>query len=361
MVSPDAPRRTAERPGDLLLLRPALLHEVHHRVGLGHPIIERVVSQDHAGDNDDAKAIGRPDDAAIIDDDGSPRCRWDRRRDAAVARLLPWQELGTQRRHPSVKKSGQVWVPAPSQSGPMKMRVSGPLCQEVWIQDWRSAMSGRIVGGLAMFLLVAMASSLAVAQTGGSAIVGVVKDESGGALPGVTVTVDSPALIEKTKTAVTDATGRYQVLDLRIGTYAVTFTLEGFKTVRQEGIPLDAAFTATVNAVLPMGAVEEKVTVVAGAPLVDARSSVSERALKPELLNGVPVGRNVWQVAMMVPGATTSKPDVGGSESAQTPTWSFTAPKALTLRSVQTEWTSQAFRGPAASRHSTMMRASIRR
>ena len=68
-------------------------------------------------------------------------------------------------------------------------------------------------------------------QTG--AIAGVVKDSSGAVLPGVTVEASSPALIERARTAVTDDTGQYKILDLRPGVYVVTFTLAGFNTARQ--------------------------------------------------------------------------------------------------------------------------------
>src|SRR4051812_17324038 len=86
----------------------------------------------------------------------------------------------------------------------------------------------------------------ASAQT--SSIAGVVKDASGGVLPGVTVEAGSPALIEKIRTAVTDSSGQYKIVNLRPGTYAVSFTLTGFTAVRHEGIELTSDFTAAVNA-----------------------------------------------------------------------------------------------------------------
>ena len=81
-----------------------------------------------------------------------------------------------------------------------------------------------------------------------ASIAGVVKDSSGAVLPGVTVEAASPALIEKTRTVVTDGTGQYRIVDLRPGTYTVTFTLSGFSTVKREGIELTGSFAATVNA-----------------------------------------------------------------------------------------------------------------
>src|SRR6058998_3368090 len=95
----------------------------------------------------------------------------------------------------------------------------------------------------------------AFAQT--SAIAGVVRDTTGGVMPGVTVEASSPALIEKTRVAVTDGDGQYKIIDLRPGTYTVTFTLPGFNTVKREGIELTSGFTATVDAEMRVGAVEE--------------------------------------------------------------------------------------------------------
>src|SRR4051812_12859525 len=151
-----------------------------------------------------------------------------------------------------------------------------------------------------------------------ASITGVVRDSTGAVMPGVTVEAASPALIEKTRAAVTDSAGLYRVVDLRPGTYSVTFTLPGFQTVRREGIELNTAFTATVDAALSIGGLQEEVTVTSGAPLIDARSGTSERPLTQQLLEGIPVGRIPNVAVMVVPGATTARPDVGGSETGQT-------------------------------------------
>ena len=105
-----------------------------------------------------------------------------------------------------------------------------------------------------------------------AAITGVVKDASGGVLPGVTVEAASPALIEKVRTVVTDDTGQYRIVDLRPGTYTVTFSFPGFSTVKREGIELTGSFVATVNGDLKVGALEETVTVTAATPTVDVQS-----------------------------------------------------------------------------------------
>ena len=92
-----------------------------------------------------------------------------------------------------------------------------------------------------------------MAQVSNGSIAGVVKDASGAVLPGVTVEAASPALIEKSRTAVTDGQGLYRIVDLRPGVYTVTFTLPGFSTLKREGLELTAGFTATVNAEMKVG------------------------------------------------------------------------------------------------------------
>src|SRR5258707_3142264 len=99
-----------------------------------------------------------------------------------------------------------------------------------------------------------------------SSITGVVRDASGAVLPGVTVEAASPALIERVRSTVTDAQGRYRIVDLRPGTYSITFALTGFTTSKREGLELRAEFTATVNADLAVGTLQETVTVSAEAP-----------------------------------------------------------------------------------------------
>src|SRR3981081_834871 len=89
-----------------------------------------------------------------------------------------------------------------------------------------------------------------------SAFTGVVKDATGAVLPGVTVEAASPALIERTRSVVTDAAGQYKVVDLRPGTYTITFSLSGFSAVKRDGVELPPNFTASVNAEMRVGAVE---------------------------------------------------------------------------------------------------------
>src|SRR5262245_30593164 len=150
-----------------------------------------------------------------------------------------------------------------------------------------------------------------------SAIAGVVKDATGAVLPGVTVEASSPALIEQTKTVTTDVAGQYRIIDLRPGAYVVTFTLPGFNAIRREGIELPADFTATVNAELKVGAVEETVTVTGASPVVDVKSATVGQVLSRDLLDAVPTGRSIWALGSTLTGVTLSAPDVGGTAGMQ--------------------------------------------
>ena len=163
-----------------------------------------------------------------------------------------------------------------------------------------------------------MASCLLLLPVHGSAqsgIAGAVRDTSGGALPGVTVEAVSPALIEGSRTVVTDGQGLYNFVDLRPGRYDVTFTLPGFNTFKREGIELAAAFTATVNAEMTVGALEETITVTGEAPVVDIRNVRTQTTVERETLTAIPTTGRMGQYATLIPGATletSTLHDVGG-------------------------------------------------
>jgi hypothetical protein len=164
-------------------------------------------------------------------------------------------------------------------------------------------------------LALAVVGILLLPSTGfaQSAIAGVVKDSSGAVMPGVTVEAASPALIEKDRSVATDDRGAYQIVDLRPGTYTVTFTLQGFATVKREGLELPSNFTATVNAELRVGALEETVTVSGASPVVDVQSTAKAQVLNHDVLDSIPTGRTAQTAAALVPGVIMGTPDVAGS------------------------------------------------
>ena len=165
----------------------------------------------------------------------------------------------------------------------------------------------RILGICALAVLV---PSMAYAQ---ASIAGVVRDASGGVIPGVTVEAASPALIEKVRSVVTDDAGQYRIIELRPGTYTVTFTLPGFNTVRREGIELSGTFVANINADMRVGALEETITVTGAAPVVDVQSTRQETVLDRNIIRDLPTSRSYFALAVLIPGMVTSQRDVGGT------------------------------------------------
>jgi hypothetical protein len=151
-------------------------------------------------------------------------------------------------------------------------------------------------------------------------IAGTVRDTSGAILPGVTVEASSPALIEKVRTAVSDSTGQYRIEDLRPGTYTVNFTLTGFSAFRREGVELTGSFTATINAEMKVGALEETVTVTGESPIVDVQSARRQTVLSNDVLKAIPTVRSYNALVVVVPGVVTNTNDVAtGTATTQFP------------------------------------------
>jgi len=143
--------------------------------------------------------------------------------------------------------------------------------------------------------------ALAYAQ---SSLAGVVKDTSGAILPGVTVEAASPALIEKVRSVTTDASGQYKIVDLRPGTYTVTFALTGFSTVKREGIELSGSGTVQINADLKVGALAETITVTGETPVVDVQNAARQQILSGDLVANTPAAKSWNGIMLLVPGVT---------------------------------------------------------
>ena len=172
----------------------------------------------------------------------------------------------------------------------------------------------------AVLILVSLASLPPILAQNLGAIVGVVKDQTGSVVTGVTVEASSPALIEGRRNTTTGANGEYRIVDLRPGDYTVTFTHDGFKTVKRENITIGASFTATVNADLSVGQTAQQMTVTDAPPLVDVQNSLTEKEMDRHTLDAIPTGRDPFAVAQVIPGVSTQTPDVGGTGGMQQPT-----------------------------------------
>src|SRR5882672_10585473 len=151
-----------------------------------------------------------------------------------------------------------------------------------------------------------------------ASVTGTVRDASGAVLPGVTVEAASSALIEKTRSAVTDGTGQYRIIDLQPGTYTLTFTLPGFATVKREAVDLSGTQIATIPIEMRVGAIEESVTVTGESPVVDVQSAKRQVVMNSETIQALPVARAAGALLNTTPGLTV---DTNGP--ALSPTMTF--------------------------------------
>ncbi len=162
------------------------------------------------------------------------------------------------------------------------------------MQRQRSFLAAGIVT-LLLFL-----PGLAAAQEIG----GTVTDTTGGVLPGVTVEVRSPDIIEQVRTAVTDGNGLYLVVALEPGTYSVTYSLPGFGTLVREGIELSTGFTANIDVQLTVGDIAETITVSGATPVVDIQNVDQRAVMDRELIETIPSGKSISALGLLVPGMT---------------------------------------------------------
>src|SRR6476661_7388857 len=157
-----------------------------------------------------------------------------------------------------------------------------------FLLDGNCFSGGRMRFKVVVLALVALfaTSAIASAQSQTGEIFGKVTDGSGAVLPGVTVTVTGPVLLQPL-TAVTSETGTYQFPRIEIGTYAVKFELAGFKTVINQGIRVTVGFSAAVNAQLGISTVQETITVTGESPIVDTKAVGTKQTFTNELLQSI--------------------------------------------------------------------------
>ena len=170
----------------------------------------------------------------------------------------------------------------------------------------------RLVFGVALCGLTLMAGP-AWAQGQNGTIFGQVADASGAVLPGVTVTVTSPALQVQQMVAVTDTRGEYRVTPLPLGTYTVEYALPGFQTQRREGIRLTAGFVARLDVALAIGDVAETITVSGASPVVDVKTTTAGTQMTREVLEVIPTSRNSHNSLLTLAAGTRPQVDTGQS------------------------------------------------
>ncbi|MDH5743992.1 MAG: TonB-dependent receptor, partial [Candidatus Aminicenantes bacterium] len=169
---------------------------------------------------------------------------------------------------------------------------------------------------LVVLLCLALVSSLNAQATTreASTIRGVVTDNEGVPLPGVTVTVTGPALMGS-RSGVTNDQGAFRIPLLPVGTYTLTAELTGFQTLRRENIEVRLATTVTLNFELNPATIEEEVTVTAASPLVDIKASSVAKYFTFDLLQNLPIGRDLGTIVTMAPGVVAANQIKGGTAS----------------------------------------------
>jgi Carboxypeptidase regulatory-like domain len=176
---------------------------------------------------------------------------------------------------------------------------------------WRSLLA--CAGVVTLYLAL---PSGAAAQV----IAGIVRDASGGVLPGVTVEATSPALIEKVRSTVTDGTGQYRLENLAPGVYSVSYALPGFTTIVRESVQLQSGVVVTINTDLRVGGLQETITVTGETPVVDVQSSTRmQRVIDDEVVAALPASRGYGNLLQTVAGIQAT----GAANSGANPVMNF--------------------------------------
>ncbi|MDP3716679.1 MAG: carboxypeptidase regulatory-like domain-containing protein [Acidobacteriota bacterium] len=172
----------------------------------------------------------------------------------------------------------------------------------------------RLTGWLVALAL--MVATTAFAQGGGASstgtIQGRVSDSQGAVLPGVTVTATSPSM-PGVQTAVTSETGNYRFPAIPPGTYALTYELSGFNSLKRDGVEIRLGFTANVNVELALATLQETVTVSGASPIIDTTTTRTVQNFKLSELQSIPNGRDMWSLLAVTPAVQMSRIDVGGN------------------------------------------------
>lgn len=169
------------------------------------------------------------------------------------------------------------------------------------------------LAGFLLLLLPVLASAQSLA--------GVVRDTSGGVLPGVTIEAASPALIEKVRVTSTDDSGQYRITDLPPGTYRLTYALQGFTTVVRDGVNLTGGGVTTINIEMSVGGLQESIIVTGETPVVDVQTAVRRQTvLDGDVVRALPASRGYGNYLAAVPAITGT-----GFNSGAQPTTNFFA------------------------------------
>jgi hypothetical protein len=204
-------------------------------------------------------------------------------------------------------------------AGRYRQRVTNPvghLCALQSLQSIEEVTMKRSFVFLVAVAMLMLSPALARAQIEQGRIIGTVTDAQGGLLPGVTVTAKSPALIG-TRSTVTESDGSYRFAALPSGTYALTYTLPGFKIIVRDNIVLSVGTTLTVDMQLQLAQLSESVTVSGASPVVDMATTKVGSEFSGEKLIGIPTATDIWSTLGQAPGVRMLGFDTGGSHKSQ--------------------------------------------
>src|SRR5688572_1381093 len=179
---------------------------------------------------------------------------------------------------------------------------AGPLWKGSFLMRRLRGVVPLFVGCLLLFPALAQAQAT---------LAGVVRDNTGAVLPGVTVEATSPVLIEKARTAVTDGSGQYRITDLEPGLYSVSFTLSGFNVTKRDNLEVRGSGVIPINAEMRIGALQETITVTGESPLVDTQTTRRETVLTSETLQTLPATRTYGALLNAIPGLSTNTGSLG--------------------------------------------------
>lgn len=179
---------------------------------------------------------------------------------------------------------------------------------------------------LLLFVLAPLLAVPAAALAQSAALAGTVRDDTGGVLPGATITASSAVLIQGSRTAISDGSGQYRITELPPGVYDVSVTLPGFAVARRDGVELTSGVTTVVHAALPVGDLTETVTVSAAAAAADVQNVRQQTVFRRDAIDALPSGRTYGNLGALIPGVTlstvstgTTVQDVGGSSGVSIP------------------------------------------
>src|SRR5439155_247624 len=190
-------------------------------------------------------------------------------------------------------------------------RMLNRRVQPVFCLEGRESPMKRLSFALALTLAFALP---VFAQLQGGNITGTIKDEQGGVLPGVLVTLQG---VDATQTFTTESTGEFRFLNLAPGRYKLTAALAGFSTRVREDLIVVVGRNVDLPITLPVAAVAETLTVIGESPIVDTKTTGTATNFTSDELNVIPTSRDPWALLRTVPGVMVDRVNIAGNETGQ--------------------------------------------